>query len=285
MEAILEVNRLNTSYQTFSLNDIHFTLPKGMILGLIGENGAGKTTIIRSVLNMIPKSDGEIKIFGLDMHEHEAQIKQDIAVVMDTSFLSDYLTPNDIHKIMKHMYPKWDPALFFQYLETFHLPKDQMSKELSSGMKMKLRIVTALSSHPKLLILDEPTSGLDPVARNDILDLFQDFIQDEEHSILLTTHITSDLDRIADYIIFVNDGSIILSKSRDELLEEYGIAKCTEAEFRRMDRQDYVKYIKTKYEYQVLVNHRSSIQKKYNISVIDRPTIEEIMLIYIKGVM
>jgi len=148
---------------------------------------------------------------------------------------------------------------------------------------MKLKIATAISHHPKLLILDEPTSGLDPVARNDILDIFQDFIQDEEHGILVSSHITSDLEHIADYITFISEGEIIFTKTRDELLDNYGIVKCTESEFKKINNSDYLKYRKGRYEYDVLVENKLDFKRKYDIQIIDKPSIEDIMLIYIKG--
>lgn len=224
-----------------------------------------------------------MKIFELDNKKEEKKIKEDIGVVLDDSFLSEYLNPIDINKIMKNFYENWDEKLFFKYVEEFKLPKKKMSKEYSSGMKMKLKIATALSHHPKLLILDEPTSGLDPVARNEILDIFQDFIQDEEHSILVSSHITSDLEHIADYITFINKGEIALTKTRDELLEIYGIVKCSEEEFKKLDKKDFIKYRKNKYEYEVLIENKLEFKKKYDIQVIDKPTIEDIMIIYIKG--
>ena len=150
-------------------------------------------------------------------------------------------------------------------------------------MRMKLKIATAISHHPKLLILDEPTSGLDPVARNDILDIFQDFIQDEEHGILVSSHITSDLEHIADYITFISEGEIIFTKTRDELLDNYGIVKCTESEFKKINNSDYLKYRKGRYEYDVLVENKLDFKRKYDIQIIDKPSIEDIMLIYIKG--
>ena len=179
MENNLEVKNLCKKYNGFELKDINLELPKGMIMGLIGENGAGKTTTIKAILNMINRDSGKIAIFGLDNIKDGKQIKEDIGVVLDDSFLSEYLNPIDINKIMKNIYKNWDEKLYFKYIEDFKLPKDKMSKEYSSGMKMKLKIAVALSHNPKLLILDEPTSGLDPVARNEILDIFQDFIQDE----------------------------------------------------------------------------------------------------------
>ena len=283
MENNLEVKNLCKKYNGFELKDINLELPKGMIMGLIGENGAGKTTTIKAILNMINRDSGKIAIFGLDNIKDGKQIKEDIGVVLDDSFLSEYLNPIDINKIMKNIYKNWDEKLYFKYIEDFKLPKDKMSKEYSSGMKMKLKIAVALSHNPKLLILDEPTSGLDPVARNEILDIFQDFIQDEEKSILVSSHITSDLEHIADYITFINNGEIVLTKTRDELLENYGIVKCSADDFEEIDKNDFVKYKKNSYEYDILVEDKFEFKRKYKFEIIDKPTIEDIMLIYIKG--
>ncbi len=283
MENILEIINLNKKYKDFELKNVNIKLPKGMIMGLIGENGAGKSTTIKSILNIINKDYGEIKIFEKDNIKNEKEIKEDIGVVLDDSFLSDYLTPNDINKIMKNIYKNWDEKLYFRYMEDFKLPLNKRSKEFSSGMKMKLKIAVSLSHHPKLLILDEPTSGLDPVARAEILDIFQDFIQDEEHGIFVSSHITSDLEHIADYITFISHGKVIFTKTRDELLENYGIVKCSDDEFKKIDKKDFVKFKKNKYKYDVLVENKFEFKKKYEFKIIDKPTIDEIMLIYIKG--
>ena len=283
MENILEIKNLSKKYNGFELKNVSIELPKGMIMGFIGENGAGKTTTIKSILNVINRDSGEIKIFGLDNKENERKIKEDIGVVLDDSFLSEYLNPSDLNKIMKNIYKNWDEKLYFKYIEDFKLPKEKISKEYSSGMKMKLKIAVALAHHPKLLILDEPTSGLDPVARNEILDIFQEFIQDEEHGIFVSSHITSDLEHIADYITFINNGEIIFTKTRDELLENYGIVKCSEEQFKKIDKKDYIKYKKNRYEYDVLIEDKYEFKKKYDISVIDKTSLENIMLIYIKG--
>lgn len=284
MENVIEVKGLRKKYKDFELKDINLSLQKGMIMGFIGENGAGKTTTIKAILNLINPTSGEIKIFGLDNKKEEEKIKEDIGVVLDDSFLSEYLDAEDINKIMKNIYKNWDEKLFFEYIEKFKLPRKQISKEFSSGMKMKLKIATAISHKPKLLILDEPTSGLDPVARNEILDIFQEFIENGENSILVSSHITSDLEHIADYITFINEGKIVLSKERDELLEKYGLAKCSEEEFKTINSNDYIKYKKNRYDYEVLVEDKNEFKKKYNISIVDRPSLEDIMLIYIKGV-
>lgn len=281
MENILEIKNLSKKYDSFELKNINIELPKGTIMGFIGENGAGKTTTIKSILNIINKDSGQIKIFGLD--NKETKIKEDIGVVLDDSFLSEYLNPLDINKIMKNIYKNWDEKLYFKYIEDFKLSKEKISKEYSSGMKMKLKIAVALSHHPKLLILDEPTLGLDPIARNEILDIFQEFIQDENKGIFVSSHITSDLEHIADYITFINNGEIIFSKTKDELLESYGIARCSKEQFDKIKKEDYIKYKKNKYEYDVLIENKYEFRKNYNISVIDKTSLEDIMLIYIKG--
>lgn len=283
MENVLEIKNLCKKYDGFYLKNIDLKIPKGMIMGLIGENGAGKTTTIKAILNILHRDSGEITVFGLDNRKSEKEVKEQIGVVLEDSFFSDYLNPVDIHEIMKNMYQNWDKALYFKYLEDFKLLKNKMVKDYSSGMKMKLKIAVALSHHPKLLILDEPTSGLDPVARNEILDIFQDFIQDEEHSILLSSHITSDLEHIADYITFISQGQIIFSKTRDELLEKYGIVKCSEKDFLKIDKKDFVKYKKNRYEYDILVEDKVVFNQKYDVKIVDKPSIEEIMLIQIKG--
>ncbi len=283
MENILQIEALCKKYDGFKLDDINLKLPQGTIMGLIGENGAGKTTTIKSILNTIHIDSGKIKLFGLEMKNNEKEIKEQIGVVLDDSFLSEYLTPIDINKIMRNIYKNWDEKLYFEYIKKFELPKDKTSKDFSSGMKMKLKIATALSHHPKLLLLDEPTSGLDPIARNDILDIFQEFINNGKNSVLVSSHITSDLEHIADYITFINNGKILLSKTREELLEEYGIAKCSKEEFEKIDKNDYIKCKKNKYDIELLVENKLKFKNKYDIEIIDKPSIEEIMIMYIKG--
>lgn len=277
MGNILEVKNLSKKYKDFELKNISFKLPKGMIMGLIGENGAGKTTTIKSILDIINNYNGEIRILGLNNK------KEDIGVVLDDMFFPEILLPNDINSIMKDVYKNWDSKLYFKYLNDFDLPKNKQIKTFSKGMRKKLEIATALSHHPKLLILDEPTSGLDPIARNEVIDIFQDFIQDAECSILLSSHITTDLEHIADYIIFINKGETLLSKTKDELLEQYGIVKCTESEFKNIEPKDFIRYKKNKYEYEVLVENKNEFNKKYNINTIDKMTLEDLMVLMVKG--
>ena len=204
--------------------------------------------------------------------------------VLDDSFLSAYLTPKHINSVMKDFYQTWDENKYNDLLKQFGLPTDKLVKDFSSGMKMKLKIATAISHNPKLLILDEPTSGLDPVVRSEILDIFRKYIEeDETRSILLSTHITTDLEHISDYIVFIDKGKIVLNVPTLELLEEYGVAKCTKEEFSKINEKDYVSYKKGKYQYEVLINDKNSFKKKYGITSIDKPSIDDIMLFYIKG--
>ena len=283
MEATIKVKNLNKKYEGFELKNISFEIPEGSIVGLIGENGAGKTTTIKSILNII-KSDGEIQVFGKDIRQNEKEIKSKLGVVLDDSFLSEYLTPKKINSIMKNFYNTWDKELFENYIKLFKLPENKMIKEFSSGMKMKLKIATAISHKPQILILDEPTSGLDPVVRNEILDIFRQFIaEDEKRSILISTHITTDLEHISDYIMFIKNGEITLNLPTSEILENYGIVKCDEKDFSKISKEDYEYYKKEKYQYEVLVNNKNSIKNKYGISTIDKASIEDIMLFYIKG--
>ena len=283
MDNNIELQNVSKKYKDFELKDISFDVPKGCIVGLIGENGAGKTTTIKSILN-ITKFEGIIKIFGKDNVKNEKEIKEEIGVVLDDSFLSDYLTAKQVNSIMKEFYKTWNENKYINLLKQFNLPTDKLIKDFSSGMKMKLKIATAISHNPKLLILDEPTSGLDPVVRNEILDIFRKYIEeDETRSILLSTHITTDLEHISDYIVFVEKGKMIFNLSTDELLENYGIVKCSKENFIRLDEKDYIAYKKGKYQYEVLTSDKNIIRNKYNITTIDKPSIEDIMLFYIKG--
>lgn len=283
MKNAIEIKEVVKKYVGFELGPIDITIPSGIIVGLIGENGAGKTTLIKSLLNLIHVSSGQIKIFGEDYQEKESLIKEDIGVVLDNSFFPELLSAKDVNKIMKGIYKNWDESLFYKYLQDFGLTDKTIIKNMSKGMKKKLEIATALAHHPKLLILDEPTSGLDPVVRSEVLDIFLDFIQDDEHTILLSTHITSDLEHIADHIIFIDKGEKLLDQNRDELLECYGILKCDEAFFKKMDQKDIVAYKKCKYSYEVLISDKTKASKKYKDCVIDKITLEDLMVIMIKG--
>lgn len=283
MKNNIEIKDLSKKYKDFELKNINFNVPEGCIVGFVGENGAGKTTTIKSILNMT-NATGNIQMLGRDIRLNEKEIKENIGVVLDDSFLSEYLNAKQINSIMKEFYKTWNENTYMEYIKEFKLPLDKLIKEYSSGMKMKLKIATALSHEAKILILDEPTSGLDPIIRNEILDTFRKYIEeDETRSILISTHITTDLEHISDYIVFIEKGDIILNMPTSEMLDNYGIIKCNENEFFKIDKDDFIKYRKQKYQYEVLTDNKKNVMKKYNITTIDKPTIEEIMLFYIKG--
>lgn len=284
MSNVIDIKNLIKKYDnSFELGEINLNIPSGYVIGLIGENGAGKTTLIKSILNIINLDSGCIKIFDKDNKKDDYLIKEDIGVVLDNMFFPEILCPNDINIIMKDIYKNWDKELFYKYLHDFKLPRMKKIKTFSKGMRKKLEIATALAHHPKLLILDEATSGLDPVVRDDILDILINFVNDEEHTILLSTHITSDLERVADKIVFINKGKIILNKNKDELLDNYGILKCDIELFSKISKEDIISYRKNRYNYDVLVSDRNKMKKKYKDFIIDKVTLDELMILVIKG--
>lgn len=225
MSKAFEITDLSKQYPQFKLDRISFSLPTGYIMGLVGKNGAGKTTTIKLLLNMIPSDGGSIKIFGKDIKTDELSIKQDIAVVFDDTFFVDTWTVSQVETALSSFYKNWDTATFSQLLQDFNLSNSKKVKELSRGMKMKLMLAVALSHRAKLLILDEPTSGLDPVARDELLDILMKYIDSEKNSILFSTHITSDLEKIADYLTIINDGTIFYTGTKEHLLENYCVVK------------------------------------------------------------
>jgi len=279
----IRVEGLRKRYPCFELKNVSLEVPRGSIVGFIGENGAGKTTTIKAIIGAIRTDGGTVEIFGRDFARHGKALKQDIAVVTEESFFHEEFAAKDIALVMRRMYVRWDDALFRRYLDRFNLPADRRIKELSRGMRMKLAIATALSHHPKLLILDEPTSGLDPVVRSEILDVFLEFIQDEERSILFSSHITTDLEKIADYIVFIHDGRVVLNRPKDELLAEYGIMKCGLNELERVDAADYVGVRRYDFGCEMLVRDRQAMRRKYPHLTIDPAAVEDIMLYYARS--
>jgi ABC-2 type transport system ATP-binding protein len=225
MNKAIEINKLCKDYGDFSLNNISFSLPVGYIMGFVGQNGAGKTTTIRLILNMTARNDGSIKIFGMDNILEEQKIKQDIAVVLDDIFFVENWKVYEVEKAVKGFYDNWSSTLYYQYVNNFKLPINKKVKDLSHGMKMKLMLAVAMSHDAKLLILDEPTSGLDPVARDELLEILSAYISDGQKSVLFSTHITSDLEKIADYITLIDKGRIFYTGTKDDLLESFCVVK------------------------------------------------------------
>lgn len=283
MQNILEIQNLNKQYPSFALKDVSFNVPSGSIMGFIGENGAGKTTTIKLILNEIARDSGTVKIFGMDNIRDERKIKEQIGVVFDESYFYGEFRAGDIGSILKRVFSGWDDGLYKRYLQEFKLPSDKAIKEFSKGMKMKLGIASALAHRPRLLILDEATSGLDPIVRSDILDIFLDFIQDETHSVLFSSHITSDIEKVADYVTFIHEGQIIFERSKDDLLGNSGILKCSSADFGKVEKSGLVRWRKAEMGYEALVPDKQQAKRMYPGLLIDNATIDEIMLLYVKG--
>lgn len=282
---ILEIHNLSKDYGDFVLDRVSFSLPRGVIMGLIGENGAGKSTTINCILNEIQKDSGGILIFGKDHISDEIEIKSKLGVVFDENHFPDIFTPMEIGKYMSGIYPGWEWGAYRQFLEKFELPKDKKIKDFSKGMKVKLAFAVALSHKAELLILDEATSGLDPIIRDDVLDMLIDFVQDESHSVLVSSHIISDLEKVADYITFLHKGKVIFSHEKDDLVDNYGIVNCGAAIFDTLNKTEIIAYRKEDYQYKVLVKNRDKAAKNYPKAIVSPATIEEIMLFYVKGEM
>ncbi len=250
----IKVEKLSKNYLDFSLSDVSFVLPKGCILGLIGQNGAGKTTVIKLILNTLKQNDGNVFVFGADNSgKCFTEIKQDIGFVFDQANFPLVLTPNNINTMMKRVYKNWSCEQFFEYLKKFNLPEKKQFKDFSKGMRMKLSIAVALSHDAKLLVLDEATSGLDPVAREEILDILNEFTRDENNSVLISSHITSDLEKICDYIVFLKDGKLVFCEQKDTLLEKYSLLKLSQQEFLSVPSSAIVAKIEKAYGYDLLV--------------------------------
>lgn len=230
MENILEINELCKTYGDFSLKDVSFSLPRGYIMGFVGQNGSGKTTTIRSILNMAKTDGGKISVFGLDSVTDTIEIKQRLGVVFDSLYLAEHLNIKQIEQQLKPFYKDWDTEEFFRRVKGFGLPDNRKVGDFSKGMKMKLMIAVALSHKAELIILDEPTSGLDPVARDELLDILSEYIEDENRGVLFSTHITADVERIADYVTILHNGKVWFTGTKDDLAEGYAVLKGAEAD-------------------------------------------------------
>lgn len=285
MNSTLILKNVNKKYEksNFAIKDISFSVPEGSIVGFIGENGAGKSTTMNCILNVIRRDSGTIEIFGREMTDEDIDIRENIGVVYDSNNFPEYLTAKQLADILGRIYSKWSDFCFEQFLRRFGLPESQKIKSYSRGMSMKLAIAVALSHDSKLLILDEATSGLDPIMRDEILDVLLEFVKQENHSILLSSHITSDLEKIADYIVFIHNGEIILNKTKDELIYEYGVIRCSENDFHNILSEDILSSMKKDYQIDVLIKNRKLIEKKYKNLIVDSVSLDEIMLLLVKG--
>ena len=280
----IEIQGLNKSYPDFALRNINLTMPGGAIMGLIGENGAGKTTLMKCILNLVRRDSGTITLMGHDNIKEERLAKAEIGVVLDECFFHDTLRPKDVGAILAPAFrDSWDGALYRDYLDKFQLPQGKLIKEFSRGMKMKLSLAAALAHRPKLLLLDEATAGLDPVVRDEILDEFLSFICDEEHSILISSHITSDLEKVADYITYLHQGQIVLSDAKDTILDSYGRVGCTAAQLETIDPADLVRVRRGFFGCEALVSDRKTFHRSYPSLMVDPIALEDIMLFIGKG--
>jgi len=275
----IEANKITKKFEDFQLDNVSISVPEGQIVGLIGENGAGKTTLLKCLLGIINIDSGNIKIFN---QKYKDISKNDIGVVFDDSFMNETFTARDIDLIMKNIYSQWDSPKFFDYMKEFKIPTTKKLRKLSTGMKKKVEIAVAFSHHPKLLILDEPTSGLDPIIRSDILDMLEDFVKDKQNSVLLSTHITSDLEHIADSIIFISNGKIVFDRPLKEIKSEYIILDLDHSEFPNFNQNLIIRYKRNRLDYQVLIK-KSNMPKEYQKYIKNITTLESIMLLYIKG--
>lgn len=285
-ENAIELSGVTKRYEGFTLDSVSFSVPKGSIMGFIGQNGAGKTTTIRSMLNITEIDEGKISLLGLDHIADEIAVKERMAVVFDELPFHDLFNAADMARIFSGLYPEWDNNVYSGYLERFGLPLKKKIGQYSKGMKMKLQIACALSHNAELLVMDEATTGLDPVVRDEILHIFMEYICDGERSILMSSHITADLEKIADSVTFINNGKILLTGCKDVILETHGILKCGRDEVDGIDKADIVSVRTNEFGAQVMVSDRESVCMKNSGAVIDTANLDDIMLYYVhKGEM
>ena len=277
MNNVLEINNITKDYKKFKIDNISFNLQKGYIMGFIGANGAGKTTTIKLILNMINRDSGEIKVFGLDNIREEERIKEQIGVVFDECYYLEDWTINDVEKAVSMFYKNWNSSIYEKYLKEFNLARDKKVKDLSRGMRMKLMIAVAFSHEAKLLILDEPTSGLDPVARDEFLDILRDYIEDEEKSVIFSSHITSDIEKIADYITYINNGKIIFTGEKDEFLEKYCIIKGGKEDITESQKKEIIGLRMHSTGFEGLIELKKAVGFSSKV-IIEKASLDEIMI-------
>ena len=281
---VIEIKGVTKNYGDFKLDNISFAVPEGSVCGFIGQNGAGKTTTIRLILDAINRDVGEIYLFGKSIDKDSASLREDIGVVFDEMGFHDFLTARQINTIMKNVYKNWNEEKYFEYLKRFSLPTKKACGSFSRGMRMKLQIAAALSHEAKLLIMDEPTSGLDPIVRNEMLQIFREYVIEEDHTILLSSHITGDLEKLADEVVFIDGGKIVLQGNKDEILEKHGILRCKKDELRAISESLIVSAEISSLGAEVLVNDRKSAEKLYPEMVIEPAGLDEIMIYYVNKV-
>ncbi len=278
---VIELKGVSKDYGDFKLDDVSFSVPEGSVCGFIGQNGAGKTTTIRIILDAINRDSGEVYVFGKSMDKDSALLRENIGVVFDEMGFHDFLTARQINTIMKNVYKNWNEKKYFEYLKLFSLPTKKACGSFSRGMRMKLQIATALSHNAKLLIMDEPTSGLDPIVRNEMLQIFREYVVEEDHTILLSSHITGDLEKLADEVVFIDGGKIVLKGNKDEILEKHGILRCKKDELKNISQSLLVSAETSSLGAEVLVNDRKVAEKLYPEMIIEPAELEQIMIYYV----
>ena len=286
MDDALVIRNLCKTYpkSKFSLMDVSFSFPRGNIMGFVGENGSGKTTTINCIMGTRFKDSGQIKILGRDIDAETHRSREDVAVVYDSEYSMEKLNPIQLESVFQNLHPSWSHAMYDEYLERFDIPKKQPVKSFSKGMNAKFRLIAALSQQPELLILDEPTSGLDPVVKEEVLNLFLEFVEDERHSILFSTHITTDLERIADYITFIHDGKIIDSLEKDDIMDNYGIGRLTREQFSNLEDRYKSNVLKKEHEINILVTDKAGFGMEYPDYALDPISLDEMLTLLVKGV-
>lgn len=283
---ILEIDSLTKHYPGFDLKDIHLTLPCGYVMGLIGENGAGKSTMLKALLGLINEDSGAIQIFGKDWKSCGQEIREQVGAVLGEVNLPDIFCGKEICRMMSGIYKNWNQDAFYGYLDTFHIDRKKKIKEYSRGMKVKAAIAIALSHDARLLILDEPTNGLDPVAREDVMEILRNYVMDESRAVLISSHILSDLEKIADYVAFLHDGQIMISGEKDQLMEEYKLLKGSRQEIFALAAGGKVtieRYCENEFGMEALVKNADSRQLGDGL-VLEPADLEKIMLYSLKGV-
>ncbi|WAA11354.1 ABC transporter ATP-binding protein [Fervidibacillus albus] len=284
MESVIELQHVYKAFKGFELKDLSISVKKGFVTGFIGGNGAGKSTTIKLIMNLLQPDSGTISIFGMDLKKNEKEIKQRIGFVFDSYIFYENITLTEMKKIIKPAYRKWDDALFNQYVDMFELPLKKNLKTFSKGMKMKASLTIALSHHAELIIMDEPTSGLDPIFRSELLDILRNLIQNGERTIFFSTHITTDLDRIADYITFIHNGQHIFTKEYYKIEEEFAIVKGGTNLLDRDTEQEFIGVRKTNHGFRALTANKQRIENIFGDTVIiEKPTLEDIMIYTKKG--
>lgn len=280
---MLRIEHLKKDYQGFSL-DCSLEVKPGCVTGLIGQNGAGKSTTFKAVLGLIKKDQGTIRILGKDSQEWGPKEKQELGVVLSDSGFSGYLTINDVVPVLASLYQKFDRDFFFQQIQRFGLPRDKKIKEFSTGMKAKLKVIVAASHHARLLILDEPTAGLDVVARDELLEILRDFMeQEEERAILISSHISSDLETLCDDLYMIHEGKIVLHEDTDVLLSDYGLLKVSGIQYEKLDKQHILRYKKESFGYSCLTDQKQYYLENYPQIAVEKGTVDEVITMMIRG--